>query len=93
MGLGQDFMARNRNSSQAQRFDSTKKFLTAPSSGKVILILFFDSKGILQHGQPWKKTVIGVCNANILKTHLRNGIRKKRLELLMKRWFLLDNNA
>jgi hypothetical protein len=38
-----------------------KKFRTAISSGKVMLILFFDSKGtILQHWLRWKQAMYGL---------------------------------
>jgi histone-lysine N-methyltransferase SETMAR len=37
--------------------------------------------------------VSGVYYADTLKTHLGNAVRKKRPEFLMKRWFLLQDNA
>jgi hypothetical protein len=86
----------NQQSSVWKHKDSPapKKFRTAPLSGKVMLILFFDLKGIiLQHWLPQKQTVNGVYYANTLKTHLGNAIRKKRPEFLTKRWLLLQDNA
>jgi hypothetical protein len=86
-------MTQNKNSCQV--FGNTKysplqkKFRTAPSSGEAKLILFFGSKGILQHWLPQNQTVNGVYCAYTLKTHSRNAIKKYRLELLMKQWFLL----
>jgi hypothetical protein len=50
MSLGQDIMTRNRNSSQAEKHKDSpppKKFPKKPSSGKAMLILSFDSKGII----------------------------------------------
>ena len=35
----------------------------------------------------------GAYYANVLKTHLRGAMRKKRLDLLKKQWFLLQDNA
>jgi hypothetical protein len=35
----------------------------------------------------------GVSSANILKTHLRNTSRKKRLEFWMEWWFPLQDSA
>jgi hypothetical protein len=42
-----------------------------PLSGKLMLILFFNSKGnFILHWIPWKQTVNGVYYANTLTTHL-----------------------
>jgi hypothetical protein len=50
-----------------------------PSVGKVMLILFFDAKGIiLQHWVPPGQTVSGQCYATVLRRDFRNAIRKER---------------
>jgi len=59
-----------------------------------MLLQFFDGHGmILQHWVPRGQTVNGAYCANVLKTHLRGAMRKKRLDLIKKQWFLLQDNA
>ena len=59
-----------------------------------MLLLFFDVHGmILQHWVSHGHTVNGDYYANILETHLRGAMRKKRPDLLKKQWFLLQDNA
>jgi hypothetical protein len=60
-----------------------------------MLILFFASKGIIIQPQlPQKQSVNSAYYANTLKTHFRNASwKKKRPELLMKLWFLLQDDA
>jgi histone-lysine N-methyltransferase SETMAR len=59
-----------------------------------MLLLFFDGHGmILQHWVPRGQTVNGAYYANVLKTHLRGAMRKKRPDLIKKQWFLLQDNA
>ena len=59
-----------------------------------MLLLFFGAHGmILQHWVPCGQTVNGAYYANVLKTHLREAMRKKRPDLLKKQWFLLQDNA
>ena len=71
-----------------------KKFCSSLSAGKVMLLLFFDAhRMILQHWVPCGQTVNGDYYAHIVKTHLRGAMRKKRLDLLKKQWFLLHDNA
>ena len=48
---------------------------------------------ILQHWVPRGQTLNGNCYANVLKTHLRGAMRKKRSDLLKKQWFLLQDNT
>ena len=48
---------------------------------------------ILQHWVPRGQTVNGAYYANVLKTHLRGAMRKKRPDLIKKQWFLLQDNA
>jgi hypothetical protein len=51
------------------------------STSKVVLILFFDVKGIiLQHWVPPGQTVSGNFYATVLRRDLTNTIRKKRLD-------------
>jgi hypothetical protein len=60
-----------------------KIFRTAPSSGKVMPILFFDWKGIiLRHWLLQKAAGNGIYYANTLKTHLRNAIWKNQTRIL-----------
>ena len=47
----------------------------------------------VQHWVPHGQTVKGDYYANVLKTHLRGAMRKKRPDLLKKQWFLLQDNA
>ena len=62
-----------------------KKFCSSLSVGKVMLLLFFDAhRMILQHWVPRGQTVNGDYDADVLKTHLRGAMRKKRPELLKK---------
>ena len=85
-----------RQSSVWKRSNSPppKKYRSSLSAGKVMLLLFFDAhRMILQHWVPRAQTVNGDYYANILKTHLRGAMRKKRLDLLKKQWFLLQDNA
>jgi len=71
-----------------------KKFRSSLSAGKVMLLLFFDVPGmILQHWVPHGQTVNGDYYVDVLKTHLHGAMRKKRLDLLKKQWFLLQDNA
>jgi len=71
-----------------------KKFRSSLSEGKVTLLLFFDAHWmILQHWVPRGQTVNGDYYVNVLKTHLRGATRKKRPDLLKKKWFLLLDNA
>jgi len=71
-----------------------KKFCSSLSAGKVMFLLFFDAHGmILQHWVPHGQIVNGDYYANILKTHFRGAMRKRRLDLLKKQWFLLQDNA
>jgi len=59
-----------------------------------MLLLFFDGhRMILQHWVPRGQTVNGAYYANVLKTHLRGAMRKKRPDLIKKQWFLLQDNA
>jgi len=37
--------------------------------------------------------VNGAYYANVLKTHLREAMRKKRPDMIKKQWFLLQDNA
>ena len=58
------------------------------------LLLFFDVHGMIsQHWVPHGQTVNTEYYANVLKTHLRGAMRKKRPDLLKKQWFLLQDNA
>ena len=71
-----------------------KKFHSSFSAGKVMLRLFNDAHGmILQHWVPCGQTVNGNYYANVLKTHLRGVMSKKRPDLLKKQWILLQDNA
>jgi histone-lysine N-methyltransferase SETMAR len=71
-----------------------KKFCSSLSTGKVMLLLFFDAHGmILQHWVPRGQTVNGAYYANVLRTDLRGAMRKKRPDLLKNQWFLLQDNA
>jgi len=59
-----------------------------------MLLLFFDAYGmILKHWVPCGQTVNGDYYANVLNTHLRGAMRKKRPNLLKKQWFLVKDNA
>ena len=59
-----------------------------------MLLLFFDGHGtILQHWVPRGQAVNSAYYANVLKTHLRGAMRKKRPDLIKKQWFLLQDNA
>jgi len=70
-----------------------KKFRSSLSSGKVMLLLFFDAHRMnLQHWVPRGQTVNGNYYASVLKTHLGGAMKKKRLDLLNKQWFLLQDN-
>jgi len=71
-----------------------KKFPSSLSADEVMLLLFFDAHGMtLQHWLPRGQTVKGDYYANVLKTHLCGAMRKKRLDLLKKQWFLLQDNT
>jgi histone-lysine N-methyltransferase SETMAR len=71
-----------------------KKFRMNPSADKIMLILFFDAKGIiLQHWVPPGQTVSGQYYATILRTDFINALRKKRPDFSGKKWFLLQDNA
>jgi len=48
---------------------------------------------ILQHWVSSGQSVNGDYYANVLKTHLRGAMRKKRPDLLKKQWDLLQDNA
>jgi len=59
-----------------------------------MLLLFFDvHRMTLQHWVPRGQTVNGYYYANVLETHLRGAMRKKRPGLLKNQWFLLQDNA
>jgi hypothetical protein len=63
-------------------------------TGKVMLILFFDVKGIImQHWVPPGQTVSGQCYATVLRRDFRNARRKKRHDFFEKKWFLFQDNA
>jgi histone-lysine N-methyltransferase SETMAR len=71
-----------------------KKFRQSLSAGKVMLLLFFDAHGlILQQWVPRGQTVNGYYYANVVRTHVRGAMRKKRPSLLKKKWFLPQDNA
>jgi len=48
---------------------------------------------ILQHWVLYGQTVNRDYYADVLKPHLHGAMRKKRLDLLKKQWFLLQDNA
>jgi hypothetical protein len=63
-------------------------------AGKVMLILFFDVKGIiLQHRVTPGQTVSGQYYVTVLRKDFRNAIGKKRPDFAGKKWFLLQDNA
>jgi histone-lysine N-methyltransferase SETMAR len=64
------------------------------TAGKVMLILFFNAKGlILQHLVPPGQTVSGQYYAIVLRRDFRNAVRKKRPDFSRKKLFLLQDNA
>ena len=57
-----------------------------------MLLLFFDAHGIiLQHWAPHGQKVKGNYYANILKSHLRGAMRKKRRDFLNEKGLFQDN--
>ena len=71
-----------------------KKFRTQPSTGKVMLTLFQDEKGvILEHYMDKGATVTSVTYENLLKNQLRPAIRSTRRGLLTSGALLLNDNA
>ena len=64
------------------------------SVGKVMSIIFCDTKGIvLNHMVPDKTVVNGDYYSGVLRDQLRRAIRDKRLELYMSRFILHQDNA
>jgi len=59
----------------------------------MVLLFFVAHRMILWHWVPRGQTVNGDYYANVLKTHLRGAMKKKRPDLLKKYWFLLLDNA
>lgn len=70
------------------------KAIRARAAIKVMHITFFDKKGILfDHAVPPRTTVNGDYYLNILRTGLRQAIRRKRPELIDGKIILLQDNA
>ena len=55
-----------------------KKIRTKPSAGKVMKILFWDDRGVLEHYMPRGNTVTGATYVDLLKNHLHPAIKSKR---------------
>lgn len=71
-----------------------KKFKVQPSAGKLMLTVFWDSKGpIIEHYQEQGSTVNSARYSEMLCNHLRPAIRSKRRGLLSKGVLLLHDNA
>jgi len=71
-----------------------KKFRTQPSAGKVMLIPFWDERGLIfEHYMPRGNTVTSVTYADLLNIHLHPAIKSKRRELLSTGVLLQHDNA
>ena len=70
------------------------KALRSRAALKVMHITLFDKKGILlDHAVPQRTAVNGDYYLNILRTGLRQTIRRKRPELADEKVILLQDNA
>jgi [histone H3]-lysine36 N-dimethyltransferase SETMAR len=71
-----------------------KKFRAVKSTVKTLAIIFMDVEGIiLTHYVPRGVTVNGKYYAGVIRTNLREAIRKKRGHLLQGGWLLHHDNA
>ena len=71
-----------------------KKFKTQPSAGKVILTIFWDSKGsILEDYLEKGRTINSARYSDLLANNLKPAVRTKRRGLLSKKVLLLHDNA
>ena len=72
----------------------TKKFKTRPSAGKLLLTVFWDSRGpVLEHYLERGSTVTSHSDCEMLRGDLRPAIRTKRRGLLTRGVILLHDNA
>lgn len=71
-----------------------KKFKSQPSAGKLMLTIFWDSKGpLLEHYLEKGSTVTSARYSEMLTKDLKPSIRTKRRGLLSKKVLLLHDNA
>ena len=71
-----------------------KKFKTQPSTGKLMLTVFWDSQGpVLEHYQERGTTINSAWYSEMLIDKLKLAIRSKCRELLSKGVVLLHDNA
>ena len=71
-----------------------KKFKTQPSAGKVMLTVFWDSKGpILEDYLEKGRTINSVRYSDLLANNLKPAVCTKRRGLLLKKVLLLHDNA
>jgi len=71
-----------------------KKFRTQPSAGKVMLTLFWNTRGvILEHYMPRGYIVTSTTYADLLKNHLRPAIKSKKRGHLSTGALLQHDNA
>ena len=71
-----------------------QQFRTEPSTGKVMVTLFWDEKGvILEHYTPRGTTVTSASCSDLLQNHLRPAIKSKRRGLLSSGVLLQHDNA
>ena len=71
-----------------------KKFRTQPSTGKVMLTLFWDNRGpVIEHSMPRGTTVTSASYRDLLKNHLKPAIRSKRRGLLSTGILLQHDNV
>ena len=73
---------------------SKKKFKSQPSTGKLMLTVFWDSQGpVLEHYQERGTTINSARYSEMLTDRLKPAIRSKRRGLLSKSVVLLHDNA
>ena len=71
-----------------------KKFKTQPSAGKVMLTLFWDSKGpVLEDNLEKGRTINSARYSDLLTNNLKPAVRTKGRGLLSKKVLLLHDNA
>ena len=71
-----------------------KKFKTQPSAGKVILTIFWDSKGsILEDYLEKGRTINSARYSDLLANNLKPAFRTKRRGLLSKKVLLLHDSS
>jgi histone-lysine N-methyltransferase SETMAR len=71
-----------------------KKFKMSPSAGKVMLVAFWDSRGmILTHFMPIGQTVIAKYYSEVILKNHREKLKQMRPRLAQKNVLLLHDNA